>query len=123
MAGARGALVTPLWDEPFGLVAAEALSCGTPVVGFDRGALAEVVGDCGYLVQSGDIDAFADAIDQTGQIDRKACRQRAVQHFSTQAMIQGYEGCYAQVIAGARLASLPRLAWSSSASSTSALLA
>ena len=123
VAGARGALVTPLWDEPFGLVAAEALSCGTPVVGFDRGAIAEVVGDCGYLVQSDDVGALAEAIGQIGQIDRTACRQRAVQRLSIQAMIRRYEECYAKVIAGARLASLPRLAWSSSASSTSALLA
>ncbi|MGE5953637.1 MAG: glycosyltransferase [Qipengyuania vulgaris] len=123
VADARGALVTPLWDEPFGLVAAEALSCGTPVVGFDRGALAEVVGDCGHLVQGGDVDALADAIGHIGQIDRTACRRRAVQHLSIRAMIRGYEECYAEVIAGARLASLPRLAWSSSASRTSALLA
>lgn len=38
------ALVTPLWEEPFGLVAAEALSCGTPVAALPRGALAEVLG-------------------------------------------------------------------------------
>ena len=123
VAGARGALVTPLWDEPFGLVAAEALSCGTPVAGFDRGALKEVVGDCGHLVQGGDVDALADAIGRIGQIDRTACRRRAVRHLSIQAMIRGYEACYARVIAGARLVSLPRLAWSSSASRTSALLA
>lgn len=123
VANARGALVTPLWDEPFGLVAAEALSCGTPVAGFDRGALAEVVGDCGHLVQGGDVDALADAIGHIGEIDRTACRRRAVRDLSIQAMIRGYEECYARVIAGARLASLPRLAWSSSTSSTSALLA
>ena len=123
VANARGALVTPLWDEPFGLVAAEALSCGTPVAGFDRGALAEVVGDCGHLVQGGDVDALADAVGHIGQIDRTACRRRAVEHLSIRAMIRRYEECYAKVIAGARLASLPRLAWSSSASSTSALLA
>ena len=123
VAGARGALVTPLWDEPFGLVAAEALSCGTPVVGFDRGALAEVVGDCGYLVKSGDVDSLAQAILSVTRIDRAACRRRALECLSIQAMILGYEDCYAKVIAGARLASLPRLAWSSSASSTRALLA
>jgi len=59
VAGAQAALVTPLWDEPFGLVAAEALACGTPVAGFDRGALSEVVGDCGVLVPGGDIGALA----------------------------------------------------------------
>ncbi|QZD90538.1 glycosyltransferase [Qipengyuania aurantiaca] len=123
VAGARGALVTPLWDEPFGLVAAEALSCGTPVAGFDRGAVAEVVGDCGHLVQGGDVEALAHAMGRIGQIEREACRRRAVRHLSIRAMIRGYEKCYARVIAGARLASLPRLAWSSSASSTSALLA
>jgi glycosyltransferase involved in cell wall biosynthesis len=38
------ALVTPVWEEPFGLVVAEALSVGTPVAAFDTGGVAEVVG-------------------------------------------------------------------------------
>lgn len=120
---ARGALVTPLWDEPFGLVAAEALSCGTPVAGFNRGALSEVVGDCGILVKGGDVGALAHAIRRLGSIDRAACRERATSQLSIEAMIAGYERCYAKVIAGARLASLPRLAWASSCSSTTELLA
>ena len=37
------ALATPCWDEPFGLVVAEALACGTPVAGFARGALPELL--------------------------------------------------------------------------------
>ena len=123
VAQARGALVTPLWDEPFGLVAAEALSCGTPVAGFDRGALSEVVGDCGILVKGGDVGALAHAIRRLGSIDRAACRERATSTLSIGAMIAGYERCYAKVIAGARLASLPRLAWASSSSSTTELLA
>ena len=123
VAGATGAFVTPLWDEPFGLVAAEALSCGTPVVGFDRGALSEVVGDCGRLVTGGDVDALTCAILEIGSVDRSACRQRAETVLSIEAMISGYEACYAKVISGARLASLPRLAWSSKCSRTTELLA
>jgi glycosyltransferase involved in cell wall biosynthesis len=123
IARARGALVTPLWDEPFGLVAAEALACGTPVAGFSRGALSEVVGDCGKLVEGGDVEGLARAIAELGHVDREACRKRAVEKLSLETMIQGYESCYTRVIAGARLASLPRLAWASSCSSTTALLA
>ena len=123
VAGARGALVTPLWDEPFGLVAAEALSCGTPVAGFSRGALPEVVGDCGWLVRSGDVSALAKALERADTTDRASCRRRALERLSMDAMIAGYEACYADVIAGGRRASLPRLAWASSCSSTSELLA
>lgn len=123
VARAKGALVTPLWDEPFGLVAAEALACGTPVFGFDRGALAEVVGDCGLLVEAGDTEALAEALGSVQKFDRSRCRTRAEDKLSISAMIEGYEACYASSVAGARIASLPRLAWASSCSRTTELLA
>lgn len=123
VATARGAVVTPRWDEPFGLVAAEALSCGTPVVGFDRGALREVIGDCGFLVQDGDVAALADAMADVGSISRTACRERAERQLSVSAMIAGYERCYARIVTGG-IPAAERLARpASSCSSTSALLA
>ncbi len=101
VAGARGALVTPLWDEPFGLVAAEALACGVPVLAFDRGAMREVIGHCGTVVPPGDVDALAAAIGNADRIDRAGCRKRAVEHLSLGAMIAKYESCYASAIRGA----------------------
>ena len=120
---AAAAVVTPMWDEPFGLVAAEALSCGVPVVGFDRGALREVVGDCGVLVEAGDVAALSEGMARVGEIDRELCRQRAVTQLSIEAMIDGYEQCYEAAVAGARISSLARLCWSSRAPRTTALLA
>jgi glycosyltransferase involved in cell wall biosynthesis len=118
---AKGAIVTPLWDEPFGLVAAEALSCGTPVCAFDNGALAEVIGECGYVVPPKDVEALADALGRAGHIDRQACRKRALARFSVDAMIEGYEACYRKAIGA--LVEQATAAFSSSQSSTAALLA
>jgi glycosyltransferase involved in cell wall biosynthesis len=53
------ALVTPLWDEPFGLVVAEALACGTPVVAMDVTSLPEVVDGGGRLCPLGDESCLA----------------------------------------------------------------
>ncbi|MGB7409240.1 MAG: glycosyltransferase [Pontixanthobacter sp.] len=98
LAKAKGALVTPMWDEPFGLVAAEALACGVPVVAFDRGAMREVIGDCGIVVPAGDVGALATAIDRVGAVNRKDCRARAIDSLSIPAMIRGYEACYTDAI-------------------------
>lgn len=126
IAGARGALVTPMWDEPFGLVAAEALACGVPVAAYDRGALGEVLGPCGILVPGGDAAALAEAIPALAAIDRTMCRQRAIETLSVPAMIARYEACYTAAIEGAGEGSgdLSRSAASaSSCARTTALLA
>ncbi|MET0314445.1 MAG: glycosyltransferase, partial [Hansschlegelia sp.] len=60
--GARALLFTPCWEEPYGLVAAESLACGTPVAAFARGAIAEVVDEtCGVLAAPDDAAALASA--------------------------------------------------------------
>ncbi len=91
-------LVTPAWDEPFGLVAAEALSCGTPVAAYERGALSEIVTpDVGALVPAGDVDALAAAVHRAARSDRDAVRDRAVRCFSVETMLDAYEHLYDHV--------------------------
>jgi spore coat protein SA len=51
-----------LFQEPFGMVNAEAMACATPVVGARRGGIPEVLGDAGLLVDPEDIENFAAAL-------------------------------------------------------------
>ena len=96
---AAAALVTPQWEEPFGLVAAEAMACGTPVVAFDRGGLAEFVEPPGgVLVAQGDVRAMAEAIPDAIGLDRALVRATAVAHLSDEAMLDRYESVYARAI-------------------------
>lgn len=98
--GASVAVVSPCWDEPYGLVVAEALACGTPVAGFARGALPEIVdSSCGVLVPPGDVVALAAAIGLAAELSRDAARSRAVRHCSAGAMVSGYERLYRTVAA------------------------
>ena len=73
-ASARALLMPILWDEPFGIVMAEAMACGAPVVGFRRGAVPEVVahGETGFVVDT--TDEMIAAIDRIAEIARAACR-------------------------------------------------
>lgn len=101
MVGAAGVFVcTPEWEEPFGLVVAEALACGTPVAAVDRGAIREVVDErTGVLAEPGDIDGLAAAIDRAGRLDRSECRARAEAEFSLERMVERYERLYNRLTA------------------------
>jgi UDP-glucose:tetrahydrobiopterin glucosyltransferase len=95
------------WDEPFGMAAAEAQACGTPVVAFARGALGEVIADgrTGFLVPPGDLPAAADAVARTAGISRPACREHAEAHLDLERSLEAHERLYRQVAgrsAGAR---------------------
>lgn len=97
---ARVAVVSPCWDEPYGLVVAEALACGTPVAGFARGALPELLDPtCGVLAAPDDVAGLAAAIVEAGRLDRAAARRRAEERCSLTGMIDGYERLYADITA------------------------
>lgn len=101
------ALVTPVWEEPYGLVGAEAIACGTPVVGFVRGGMAEVLGeDCSRLVDPTHpdwLDAAARAVDEAARLPRAQVRAAAVARCSMDAMVEGYLDLYGR-LAGVRAA-------------------
>jgi glycosyltransferase involved in cell wall biosynthesis len=101
---ASASLVTPCWEEPYGLVVAESLACGTPVAGFARGALPELVDRRhARLVTPGDVGALAVALTEAVDLDRDAARHHAVSTCSLTAMIDGYEDLYG-VLVGERAA-------------------
>jgi glycosyltransferase involved in cell wall biosynthesis len=88
------------WEEPFGIVMAEALACGAPVVGLARGAVAEVVEDgvTGFVCET--VDGLIDAVGRIDQINRRNCRVRAEMMFSEASLVDGYAAVYRDLIAG-----------------------
>lgn len=95
VAHARVAVVSPAWDEPFGLVAAEALMTGTPVAAYARGALPEIVTPgTGRLATPGDVADLARAIRAAADLDRGVVHARAVRDFGIEAMVDAYERLY-----------------------------
>lgn len=100
---AEVALVTPSWEEPFGLVAIEALACGTPVAAFARGALPEILDErSGALARPDDPADLARQIGRARRLSRQACRRRAERRFSLGAMTDRYLGVYRALVGGRR---------------------
>jgi glycosyltransferase involved in cell wall biosynthesis len=93
------AVVTPEWDEPYGLVAAEAMASGTPVAAYARGGLTEVVGPrAGVLATPGDVDALADAVVEASRLDRAEVRAQAEATCNAEVMIDHYVDLYDQLV-------------------------
>ncbi len=94
------ALIFPIrWPEPFGLVMAEALACGTPVVALNQGSVPEVVQDgvTGFICETE--DELVEAVKRVPELDRRTCRAEAERRFSPDAMATAYEAVYAQLMA------------------------
>jgi glycosyltransferase involved in cell wall biosynthesis len=99
--GRAVAFLMPIeWEEPFGIVMAEALACGTPVIGTRRGAVPEVVDDgvTGFICDT--TEEMAAAVEQLNDIDRTACRKRCERLFSGEAIVGAYEQLYEQHASG-----------------------
>ena len=92
-------LVFPVsWEEPFGIVMVEAMACGTPVVGFRRGSVPEVVthGRTGYVCD--DVEGLADAIGRVGELSPHDCRREAELRFDVEMMADRYARIYQSVL-------------------------
>ena len=91
---AMGLLFPIDWPEPFGLVMIEAMSCGTPVMAYDRGSVPEVIdnGVTGFVVD-GEDEAVV-AVNRLTMLNRLMVRKRFEERFSVERMVDEYEGLY-----------------------------
>jgi len=83
--------------ERFGLVMAESMAAGVPLIAMDLGSCREVIEDkvTGFLVNS--VDEAVDAVGKIDNIDRKKCLQRVEENFTIDRMVSGYEKVYEEI--------------------------
>jgi glycosyltransferase involved in cell wall biosynthesis len=86
------------WPEPFGLVAIEALACGTPIIARRSGALPEIIRDGVDGFFGDDVTAMAFKVDRVGDLDRQAIRESVIERFSIERMTDGYEAIYRKML-------------------------
>lgn len=92
MAAARALLMPIKYEEAFGLVMIEAMASGTPVIAYNTAAAPEIVVDgvTGYLVETDNPQAMAEAMQKIDQIDRQKCREHIEKNFSIDKMVDEY---------------------------------
>lgn len=114
LAKAKALVVPSLFAEPFGMVSIEALACSTPVIGFDSGAIPEVVksGTTGFIIQKEFIDdaaqhkvisdstiqQLAHAFENIDTLDSTKCREAFLQRFTLKQMAQQHIEAYRQLL-------------------------
>jgi len=92
------ALLFPIdWPEPFGLVMIEAMACGTPVVAYEAGSVAEVMDDgvTGFIVN--DIEQAVEAVERVRELSRARCREVFEKRFTASRMASDYVNVYTRL--------------------------
>lgn len=98
LAGAYAVLAPSRYGKPFRLAAVEAMACGTPVIGWNTGVMAEIVrdGETGYLVE--DVDEAVARLQAVPGLDRSRCRDWVAERFSVERMVTEYMTVYQQIL-------------------------
>jgi glycosyltransferase involved in cell wall biosynthesis len=86
------------FEEPFGLVMAESLAAGTPLLAFDRGSVREILSDGETAIIGNTVDELADRFSELKKIQPQTCRDRALSLFSKEKMADGYQLIYDQIV-------------------------
>ena len=93
------ALLHPIsFSEPFGLSVVEAMACGTPVIAFGKGSMAEIIqnNENGFIVSN--IDEMSQRVKDVKNISRKLCRETVVKRFSQEKMVKEYIEVYKEIL-------------------------
>lgn len=105
LGNARALLVPSIFNEPFGMVAIEALACATPVIGLRSGAIPEIIknNQTGHIVEKSDdenvtVAAIAEAINNISQTNRQTCRTDFEARFTLTRMCQETLSLYHSII-------------------------
>jgi glycosyltransferase involved in cell wall biosynthesis len=99
LGGALATLYPVDVEEAFGLVMAESMACGTPVIALRRGSVPEVVehGCTGVIVDRP--EEMAAAVDEVRRLERDDCRRRVEERFSTEPLVRSYEQAFVRALA------------------------
>jgi glycosyltransferase involved in cell wall biosynthesis len=96
--GARALLYPIQAPEPFGLVLAEAMACGTPIAALDRGAVREVVDDGVTGIVFDNLEQLVNDLPRVFGLDRRRVRACAVERFGVSRMVDEYVAVYDRVV-------------------------
>jgi len=96
------------FEEPFGLVLAESLASGTPVMAFRRGAVPEVISDGETGIVGDTVEELVNRFAEIKGMDSATCRKRVESLFSKESMTKKYQEVYKQIIADSRVCAKPK---------------
>ena len=101
LSGALGLLLPIDWPEPFGLVMIEAMACGTPVIAYNRGSVAEIIddGQTGFIVE--DETSAVAAVGRLSGLSRPAIRKQFEARFTARRMALDYLAAYRSLMEAA----------------------